>query len=63
MKRSYSVTIAGNFSWVAAILLFAHVSAPTAIAKPLPEYAAAEAKKHIGETATVVGRVDCRDVN
>lgn len=33
----------------------------SAIAGTLPEYTAAEAKKHIEETATVVGRVDCID--
>jgi hypothetical protein len=29
------------------------------IAGTMPEYSAAEAKKHIGERATVVGKVDC----
>ena len=27
----------------------------------MPQYTAAEAKKHIGETATVIGKVDCID--
>lgn len=34
------------------------VVAKVAVASPLPEYSAAEAKKHVGERATVVGTVD-----
>src|ERR1044071_2077732 len=46
-------------SGVAALTL---MSMPTqTAARTLPEYTAAEARKHIGETATIVGKVDCID--
>jgi tetratricopeptide (TPR) repeat protein len=35
------------------------VLARSAVASALPEYSAAEARKHIGENATVVGTIDC----
>jgi tetratricopeptide (TPR) repeat protein len=59
MTKGCYCSVTGAISWVAAILLIAHVSAPAAIAKTLPEYSAAEAKKHIGEKATVIGKLDC----
>ena len=46
-----------------ALLTFACLALPmveSGIAAPVPEYPAAEARKHIGEKATVVGRVACR---
>jgi tetratricopeptide (TPR) repeat protein len=46
-------------SCVTALALMT-ISKQTA-ARTLPEYTAAEARKHTGETATVVGRVDCLD--
>jgi tetratricopeptide (TPR) repeat protein len=44
---------------LALIAVIAVLWHPVSAAPSLPEYSAAEAKKHIGETATVVGKVDC----
>src|SRR5438093_416853 len=44
---------------MAAVAASTLMSPTETAARAVPEYSAAEAKKHIGETATVVGKVDC----
>jgi len=50
LKKSLGILV-----WIALALF------EPCIAAGLPEYPAAEARKHIGERATVVGTVDCLD--
>jgi tetratricopeptide (TPR) repeat protein len=51
-------TITKIFSSMLAGMALAFAGPATAA---MPEYTAAEAKNHVGETATVVGKVDCID--
>ena len=46
---------------LALLAVIAALLHPVSAAPSLPEYSAAEAKKHIGEKATVVGKVECVD--
>jgi len=47
-----------RFAWY-PFLLIATSTAMAAGQEPAQEYNAVEAKKHIGEKATVVGKVEC----
>ena len=46
-------TLPGILAWIPLVLV------ESAVAGAMPEYSAAEARKHIGEKAVVVGKVDC----
>ena len=51
------------FTTLTLILAALYLGQAGAEKQTLPEYTAAEAKKHIGETANVTGRVDCVDTH
>jgi hypothetical protein len=56
VRHSITKTTCTKLAWT--VLAFAGPAAAAA-----PEYTAAEAKKHIGETASVTGKVDCVDAH
>lgn len=61
MKSNCYLTAGRTFGSLVTILIAGNVAASAVNAKTLPEYSAAEAKKHIGETAKVTGKVECAE--